>query len=497
MIGAGKLIARNSAANLVRGSASAVVALALPHFLAHRLDPARFSAWALMLQIAALAGYLDFGLQTAISRFVAQTTESQDWARRQQMVGAALALLLAAGIVAALALGVVLWRLPQLLPGLPAGLRGELTTATAILGLAACVQLPLSTYTGMLIGVHRNELPALAIGVSRVLGAVGVIVAARYTVSLVLLGAVLAVCNLAGGLVQMEMVRRVLGGVRVSARCATRPATREVAGYCAGLAVFSIGMLLVSGLDLTIVGHYRFREVGSYAVTGLLVTFLAGVNSAVISAMITPMAMLAVRGEQGAITSVTLRVTRLLVLLNFGSCFLAWLAGSALLRLWVGDGYAPLATRILDVLMLAQAIRLTVGGYSATLIAVGEQNKGIASGAAEAGVNLLASLLGAAWFGAVGVAYGTLGGAVAGVAWMLIGVMPSVVEVSVRPLEFLAKAVLPPLACVAPLGIAAILVPAAPLLERVALLGLATLLTLGLAIRLDVVRWKRLVPVHG
>ena len=68
-------VIKNALANVMRGGATAVVSLVLPHFLVRSLDRDRFAAWSLMLQIAAYASYLDFGLQTAVARYVAHFTE--------------------------------------------------------------------------------------------------------------------------------------------------------------------------------------------------------------------------------------------------------------------------------------------------------------------------------------------------------------------------------------------------------------------------------------
>src|SRR5690348_3179293 len=93
-------IAKNAFANVMRGGASAVVALALPHFLTKSLSVDRFAAWALMLQVAAYANYLDFGIQTAVARYLAGAIERNDKEERQGLVNTAFALLSGAGVLA-------------------------------------------------------------------------------------------------------------------------------------------------------------------------------------------------------------------------------------------------------------------------------------------------------------------------------------------------------------------------------------------------------------
>src|SRR5450759_5693695 len=91
------VVLKNAFSNLGRGGASSIVALALPHFLAQALSPDRYSAWVLMLQIAAFANYLDFGVQTAVARFSAQAVERDDIQQLNRIVNSALKLLSVAG----------------------------------------------------------------------------------------------------------------------------------------------------------------------------------------------------------------------------------------------------------------------------------------------------------------------------------------------------------------------------------------------------------------
>ena len=62
----------------------------------------------------------------------------------------------------------------------------EIQKGVAILVVGTALSLPLSACTGLLVGLHRNEIPALAIGASRLLGALSVILCARYTGSLMM-----------------------------------------------------------------------------------------------------------------------------------------------------------------------------------------------------------------------------------------------------------------------------------------------------------------------
>ncbi len=438
-----RTIAKNAAANLVRGGATAAVAIALPHFLTRSLMPERFAAWSLILQIAAYASFLDFGLQTAVARFLAQAIELEQEERQAKLVSTALALLSVAALIAFTIITVVVWQIPHLFHGVSSGLVPELRRAAILLSASACLMLALSVYTGVLIGMHRNEIPAMAIGLSRITGAAAAIIAAHHTQSLTMLAICVAVPNTASGLVQMAAVHRLLDKARIHVHHVSRLISQELLRTCAGLMVWSFGMLLVSGLDVTIVGHFQFSAVGYYSIAAILTTFFAGLSGSVLSALMTPVAALHARQEMSRIKQIVFSATRLTMLANLVLTTIIFLWGAPLLRLWVGQVYAASALPILKVLAVAQVVRLTASPYAVMLISIGEQRKGVTGAICESLLNIITSIIGAILFGPIGVAWGTLIGSIGGLLWTLIRIMPSVTDVRMKRGPFLKDAVLP------------------------------------------------------
>lgn len=443
-------VIKNAFANIVRGGASAIVALALPHFLTKALSLDRFSAWVLMLQIAAYSNYLDFGIQTAIARYVAQAMERGDDERRDRIVSTALIFLILAGALALLIAGIVAWQIPSLFHGAPLHLIGQLRGGVMVLSAGAALLLPLSTFTGILIGLHRNEYPAVAIGTARLLGAGAVLVAIHFTTSLVWLACCIGAFNLLGGLLQYRFCRSLLPGMRIRPAYVTRAMAGELLHYCTGLTAFTFGMLLVGGLDLTVVGYFSFGNTGYYAIASTAIAFMVGIGGSVYSALMTPLAVLQERGDLERIRSLILSSTRLGSYASLLLIVLALVAGRPLFTLWVGPLYAQHALSILEVLLWAQALRLTGSAYSVALIATAQQNYGIGAAIAEGLTNLVASILGAKFLGPIGVAWGTLAGAFCGVLWLLLHVMTRVTQIPVSRIAFVREAFLRPALCLLP-----------------------------------------------
>jgi O-antigen/teichoic acid export membrane protein len=447
----GFTVIKNALANVVRGGATAVVALALPHYLTRALDHDRFAAWSLMLQIAAYAGYLDFGIQTAVARYLAQAMERGDGDQQDRLVNTAFGMLSIAGSIALLAIAVVAFFLPRLFHGVPLALVSDLRLGVLVMGACAALALPMSTFVGVLIGLHRNEYPALVIGGSRILGGLAVLVAVRYTNSLACLALCIGVTNLVGAGSQYLIAKALLPEMRMRLTKITLGMAGELAHYCFGLTVVSFAMLLISGLDVTIVGYFNFRQVSAYAIASMFTTFVAGLSGSIFSALLAPLAVLQERSEYSKIRRLLMRTSELNSCANLAFLMLVFFAGKPLLHLWVGDDYASAALPILKILAIGQAIRLAGNPYGTVLVATGLQKYAVPFVLAEGLGNLLLSIWFAHRLGAIGVAFGTMAAATLALALAVFKLMPRVKLMQVHSMDFLEVALLKPLLIFSPL----------------------------------------------
>jgi O-antigen/teichoic acid export membrane protein len=455
------LVLKNAVANLVRGSASAVVALLLPPFLTRSMSADAFGAWSLVLQLSAYVGYLDFGIQTAISRFVAHSTERQDAEHRDRMVSTALACLAASGALALFGLSLLAVFLPRLFPHLPGSLIFDVRMALVLVGGSLSVGLPSSVFAGIFVGLQRNEVPAAIIGGSRLLSAALVVLVVHNGGGIALMAMVVAAVNLGSYLVQYISYRRVAAGLvprmDMALKHVSKAAALELFDYCFSLTVWGLGLLLVTGLDLTIVGMYRFNEVGYYAVAATVVTFLAGLFGAIFGAMGSTAAVVHARGDRAGLGRLVIVATRLGMILLLVTGLPLILFAHGLLRLWVGPLYASHATILLQVLVAANVVRICATPYVLAMIGSGEQRRVILIPLLEGCVNLVCSVIFARYIGAVGVALGTLIGAIIGLTGNLSYNMPRTLEIKLSIREYVWDSLLRPLLSVFPVVLAAIL----------------------------------------
>ena len=444
-------LVKNAASNLLRGGTTAVVNLALPHFLIKTLDVDRFSAWSLMLQIAAYASFFDFGLQTAVGRFVAHCTELGQLERRKKLIETSYCAFLIVAALAMIVIGVVTFVGNHIFKGLPPQLLHEFRMAGIILGFGAALQLTFSPFTGVLVGLHRNELPAIATIVSRLGGAFAVILLARHTHSLIVLASAIAVANLLAGAIQYLAVIYYLPAMRRMHMRIDSGILHELFRFCMALGVLTLSMFVIQGLDVTIIGRFQFSQVGYYTIAASVIGMISGLSGAILTSLTAPFAVLQARGDASRIATSMLDVTWGTSLANGALILLFVLWSQAILSLWVGGFYATLAGPILVVLLFAQAIRLMASPLSTALIACGLHGKAVVSSIAEALVNLLLSVYLVQRVGAIGVAYGTLAGAVISILLHLLYTLPKTPTVPVRPKDLLYSGLALPLLALSPL----------------------------------------------
>jgi O-antigen/teichoic acid export membrane protein len=445
------ILLKNAIANLARGSSAAIVALFLPAFLTRSMSVQAYSTWSLVLQVSAYLGYLDFGIQTAVGRFVAQANEKGDAEHRDRIVSTAFATLTMAGILAVACSALTAYFWADLFSHMPSGLVDQARIAFLLVASSLAVGLPFSVFNGVFIGLQRNEVPASIIAVSRIISALCMILVVRRGGDLVSMGLFVAAINLASYFLQYGMYRKLCGGHRLSPGLVSIATGRELFDYCLSLSIWSFGMLLVTGLDLTIVGVVQFEAVAYYAVATSMITFIVGAQNAIFSSIVSPVAVLNARGDSRGLANVMISATR------YGT-FLLLLTGMPLvlfprliLGLWVGEAYGVSGARLLQVLAAANIIRLSTTPYAMTLVGTGQQRLVILSPIIEGVTNLVISVGAGLVYGAVGVAVGTLVGAVVGVILHLSYNMQRTTSFDFRISDYVLDGLLRPSICAVPL----------------------------------------------
>jgi O-antigen/teichoic acid export membrane protein len=445
-----RTVLRNTSANLMRLAGSGTLALILPVFLARKLSTETYSTWAILLQLAAYAGLCDFGIQTAVSRFVAHADELNDLRQRDGIASTALALLSIASAAALSMVAIVSWQLPHLFKAMPASLGKQAEIALLLMGGSFALGLPFSVVHAVFIGLQRSEIPAAIVVANRLVMTALIAVLAFRSSGIASMGAAVAITNIFFYGVSYFAWRRWAPHVRVEFSLASKAYAREISSYSVSLLAWMAASMMISGLDLSLVGMFDYKATAYYAVAVTLTNFVVQMQGTVFAALLPASAVLNARGDAEKLGAVLISSTRYGTLILLAMALPLLLAGKLILRVWVGADYASHSLLIMQILVVANMIRLFTLPYATLLLGTGQQTKVIASPLAEGITNLVASIVGVKLFGAVGVALGTLVGAFVGAGLHLLYNIPRTSAIAIDRASLLKKGLLRPMICAVP-----------------------------------------------
>ena len=404
-------LSKNVVASLIRVLINGVVAWALPAYLTSRLSVSVYGAWVLILQMAALVSFLDIGIQTAVAKFVAEyEARGEDLgASRYASTGLAMTTIAAmAGCVLTIGLA---WQVPRLFHKMPAALFGNVRADVILVGFSLSISLACSIFSAVFMGLQRYAIPMSLLIANRVGIAAAVCLTVSLHGSLLAMGISVALMNVLTSIAQVICWRRFAPHIRILFSLAERAILNRMVRYCFFLGISTLGMLCVSGLDVTIVGHYDYTQTAYYAIAVLPTNMMLLIISSVIGPMMPASSALSTQRTPAEMGGILVAATRYSLIVLFLVALPVIVCGYPLLKLWLGADYALHSLGYLRILIVANVLRNVCLPYSTMVIGTGEQQSATIAAVAEAIVNLVSSVLLAKILGAAGVAYGTLIGA--------------------------------------------------------------------------------------
>lgn len=407
---------RNAAISVARLVVTALVALFLPAYLTHKLPITTYSAWVLVLQMSAYVAYLDFGVQSGVSKYVAEYEARGDAAGANMRASAGLAIMLSTSILGVLLTLILAWRVPQIFHDMPAFLYRDVRISLVLVGVSLSFGLFCSVFSAIFLGLQRYAVPMAISTINRLLFTAVVCFAVFLHSSLAVMGGLVALVYVATGLVQIVAWHKLASRIRVSLYGLDYSVLKKMLTYCSVLAIWSAGMLCVSGLDVTIVGRYDFGQTGFYSIATLPTTFIISLMGAALGPFLPTTSAMSTHRTPADMGNVLSRTTRYSTILLLLSGLPLLVVAYPILRLWVGPNYALHTVGYLRVLVLANILRAMCAPYATMLVATESQKVAIVGATAEAIVNVGCSIFLASRIGAIGVAYGTFLGSLVSVA---------------------------------------------------------------------------------
>lgn len=395
----------------------ALVALLMPFLLLRQLPPENFGVWSLVMQIAAYVNVLSFNMQTVVGRYVAMELAADRPEHARRYVSSAAFILVGCGVIATIFVTFAWYFFARLFSNVPPVLADQARSALLVMGVALSVTLPGAALNGVFTGLQKNGVVAAITIFSRIILVAGVVWAAQLTQNIGWMGFVFSIVTILTIIITGWRVSRIIPSLSIKFAYIRRKEVIQIVNYSSSLAIWSICMLLVSGLNSAIVGLFDYSSLPAFAIAASLVAFLVGIQQSIFSVLIPATAkMISENNAEIDFGNLLITATRYgsILLAIVGLPLIIW--AHPILALWLRGPMADKGASILRLLIVGNMIRLVAVPFANIMIAAGEQRRMLLTPIIEGVVNFIVSVFLCQKIGAAGVAIGTIVGAIIGIS---------------------------------------------------------------------------------
>lgn len=402
------MILRSILSNWVALAVTAGVSLVMTPLLIHGLGNFYFGLWILVGSLVDYYGLLDVGIRTTLQRFVARLKGQDDRAALNETF--------ATGLAATGAVSLLIFALTAGLAAFPAhawfgiedGARVLFRQLVLSLGVTVGITVPARLLGAYLCGLQRFDLYNLAVIVTTLLRAAGMIVALRLGFGVV--GIALATLAASAALFGLNwtLLRWADPAARFRWKGFSVARARELFGFSVWIFLTTMGDYLRSYTNALVIGRVLgVALITPFNVAMKMMEYLRFVAVGATGPFMPVMSELDGQQREGELRDLFVASTRMMALLV---SFLAWLIvlnGDEFIYLWLGDGFQQSAA--LSVILLAGfVVNLVQAPSSALLVARGRHRPLALWTLGEGIANVILSIYWAQRYGLVGVAFGTM-----------------------------------------------------------------------------------------
>jgi O-antigen/teichoic acid export membrane protein len=434
----------NTASNYVAKIMTLGIWFFLTPFLLRQLGASDYGLWILIGSIAAYGGLLDFGIATAVTKYVAQFQAEGRIEQARSLVATTLWLYVGLGLLAVV-LGAILAPIVPILLNLPPEQQATASWLMVLSGLGLGVSLPSATSIAVLRGLHRFDLANLV-------GIFGMALFTMATIAAVLLGggvlgmvAVSIPVTLLTQLPAIWLIRRTAPELRFGWRDTNRNLLKTVTSFSSALFVINVAGQLQTKTDEIVIGAFLpIANVTPYSIARRLSEMPQMLSEQFMKVIMPLASQLDAQHDRVRLRTLYLTSSRLTLAIFLPLAIGVMILAQPFLSAWVGAAYGQYAYLVV-ILTLAGFMATSQWPASAILQGIGKHRMlaRIALGAALA--NLALSLALVRPLGLAGVALGTLIPATIESLFFVLPYVMRVNQISIRTIltEIYLPALLP------------------------------------------------------
>ncbi len=397
---------RSVMANWAGLGVNAVLSLVLTPVLVHGLGNLYFGMYMLVVAVLDSCGLLDFGMRTAMFRFLARHVGGGQREELERSFASGFVIACTSTALILLAAVGAVFLMPHLFTVAVAD-RAVFRLLLLLCGGAVAATFLAQSFNTYMCAFRRFDLYNLVSAGTGILRALLIVIVLASGGRVLAVGAATLVVALLSLFAASRLVRVADPEFRLSLRMVSRARIKELLAFSGNAFLGTLGDQLRFFIDSVVIGRVLgIAAITPFVIPGRLMVLFRELGFALASPLSGVMSEHAGRNEREELTKSYLAATRLCLLLSFFVSLLLMVNGAALIRFWVGPGFAQ-SYMLMLVLLSGYVLMLGQQPSVDLLLAQGRHQLRGWWNLGEGAANLLLSVYWGRKYGLIGIALGT------------------------------------------------------------------------------------------
>jgi O-antigen/teichoic acid export membrane protein len=400
-----KFLIKGSTFGIAEFFISAIITLAMTPFIIKSLGDNSYGLWIFVGSFLGYYGLMDFGLNSAVQRFLSRAIGKSDHAEANKVINTALGVFLIIGLLIFLLSGCLAFFMPLFVKNITD--LEVFRKVTIILGINFALGFPLRIFPGILTANVRYDLNTFVEIAKTFIRALLIYFFLSRGHGIIALALITLTVDMVSYFVRYFIAKRLFAYIKLSFNLFDRSKFKEFLGYSVYTFISRIADQLRFNIDnLVITLFIGLGSVTLYSIAFRLVKyFMDFISSA--TGLFTPIfSQYESRGDYESIREKFIFTTKITGPLSIMIGGLIIVLGKAFIERWMGPSYLS-AYKLLVILTVPLTIALMQGPSVQLLYGISKHRFFAISNTIEGIVNLILSVILVKKYGLVGVALGT------------------------------------------------------------------------------------------
>jgi O-antigen/teichoic acid export membrane protein len=398
---------RSTASNLTGQAVILGTGFLLAPFVLHRVGPSDYGLWILVTSLTGYASVLEFGISSAVIKYVSELRVKGQRDEMHALIGTALSLYTVLGVLAILCGVAVAFLLPHIIK-VPAEEQGEAAKLVLLAAVGLGISIPATIIVGVLKGLQRFDLLNLLYVINTLLNAAATIAVLLLGWGILGIAAAAIPVTIITQLPGLWLIRRADPEIRISWRGARRDRIRTVTGFSFKLFIIQIARQLQMRTDeIVIASTLPIARVTPYAFGRRLGEIPNTLANQFVTTLMPLASGLHAESDWTRLRAMYVASARLAVAISAPLAAILTVLSPTLLTLWIGPAYAVYWPVVL-LISASSVVALSQWPSGAMLQGMARHNILAVTSILNGVINLGLSLILVRHMGITGVALGTL-----------------------------------------------------------------------------------------